>query len=320
MYSEYPAKISIITPVFNSEKYIAETIRSILSQTYTNIELIIVNDGSTDKSEDIILSFKDERIVYCKQENKGQAAASNFGLFKATGDYIKFFDADDIMNPIHLETQLKILANRTDAVASCEWGRFYDGNPLSAVFKPETVWQNMEPINWLKAALNQKSDMMPAWLWLIPKKVIQNSGGWDERLSLNNDFEFSIRILLNSTEVLFAEGAKVYYRSGVSSSLASSKSRKAFEDAFLSTHIGCEYLLAQDNSDTMKRICANRYQLWIHRIYPDYPDLLQKFKAEIKKLGGSNLPLDASPLVKALSSVIGWKGAKRFKRWYDSNS
>jgi glycosyltransferase involved in cell wall biosynthesis len=315
MYQEYHAKVSVITPVFNGEKYIAETIQSILNQTYKNIELIVVNDGSTDKSEEIIHSFKDERIVYFKRENKGQAAASNFGLSKATGDYIKFFDADDIMNAEHIEFQLNKIGGRVDAIASCEWGRFYDGNPMSAIFKAEPVWKDMKPFNWLKTALSQKADMMPAWLWLIPKQIIQNSGGWDERLSLNNDFEFSIRLLLHSTNVLFAEGAKAYYRSGIATSLALSTSKKSYEAAFLSTSLGCNQLLGFDNTDEIKRLCANRYQLWIYRIYPDYPDLLQKFEAEIKKLGGSNLHLDASPFIKILSSVIGWKSAKKLKRF-----
>jgi glycosyltransferase involved in cell wall biosynthesis len=316
MYPEYSAKVSIITPVFNSEKYVAETIQSILNQTHKNIELIIVNDGSTDKSEEIIHSFTDERILYFKQENKGQVAASNFGLSKATGNYIKFFDADDIMNTSHIEIQLKKIDGRVDAIASCEWGRFYDNNPMSAIFNAEPVWKRMQSLDWLKTALSQKNDMMPAWLWLIPKQIIQKSGGWDERLSLNNDFEFSIRLLLHSTEVLFAEGAKAYYRSGLSTSLASSVSKKAYEAAFLSTCLGCTHLLRADNSDEMKRLCADRYRVWVHRIYPDYPDLIQKFEEEIKKLGGSNLPINAGGLFKVLSGIVGWKLAKRIKIFF----
>jgi glycosyltransferase involved in cell wall biosynthesis len=305
--------VSIIIPVFNSEKFLYDTIESVLKQSYKNLELIIVNDGSTDNSEEIIFSFKDDRIKYFKRENKGQCIASNYGLSKATGEYIKFFDADDIMNSAHIESQVKKLEGTTNAIASCAWGRFYNDDPTSAVFKPELVWKDMKTTDWLKTALSQKSDMMPAWLWLIPKKIINKSGGWDERLSLNNDFEFSTRLLLPVSDVLFCENAKVFYRSGVASSLASSKSKKAYEAAFLSTFLGCTHLLKMDDSKEMKRLCANRYKVWVHRIYPHYPDVVQKFEDQIRILGGSNLAMDSGPFLKFTSFIIGWKRAKKLK-------
>jgi GT2 family glycosyltransferase len=155
--------------------------------------------------------------------------------------------------------------------------------------------------------------MMPAWLWLIPKKIIDKSGGWDERLSLNFDFEFSIRILMQVDEVLFCEDAKVYYRSGLASSVSGLTSKKAYEAAFLATHLGCSYLLKADGSDTMKRICANRYKMWVYGIYPDYPELEKKFQDESDKLGGGDITIDGGKIYKLLSSVIGWKPAKKVR-------
>ncbi|MFS1517423.1 glycosyltransferase family 2 protein [Bacillus sp. SCS-151] len=88
--------ISVILPVYNGEAFIKETIESILNQTEENFELIIVNDGSTDKSEEVIKSFTDRRIRYFLQENKGVAAARNKGLSHCKGDFITFHDADDL--------------------------------------------------------------------------------------------------------------------------------------------------------------------------------------------------------------------------------
>jgi GT2 family glycosyltransferase len=168
----------------------------------------------------------------------------------------------------------------------------------------------MKPIDWLKTALSQKSDMMGAWLWLIPKEMLKTAGGWNEKLSLNNDFEFSVRLLLQAREVVFAHGAKVYYRSGNSGTLSAVKSVAAYQSAFLSTKLGCSYLLAADDSDEMKRFCANRYQEWIYRIYPHYPALYKKFEYEVLLLCGSDKAMEGGKAFLFLQELFGWKTAK----------
>lgn len=305
--------ISVIIPCYNAAAYLAGAIDSVLKQTHQQFELILVNDGSTDESEIIIQSFTDKRIRYFYQTNKGQCAASNFGLAKATGDYIKFFDADDVMNKTHLEAQLKKLNGRTDALASCAWGRFYDGNPSSAKFIPEPVWKDMKPLDWIKTSLSQKYDMMGGWLWLIPKPLIEKAGGWDEQLSLNNDFEFSMRLLMYAEEVLFAEDAKLYYRSGIES-LSNHFSIYAHRSALLSTDLGCRYLLAKENSAFTQRLCADRYQEWLFRIYPSDKALVNELEQKIKSLGGSKRKIDGGRLFQFFSSFIGWKNTKHIKQ------
>src|SRR3712207_2570902 len=101
--------VSIIVSCYNAEKYIFETLESLINQTYQNIEIIVVNDGSTDKSEEIIRNVSDERIKYFKQTNKGQCAALNTGFKFSQGKYIKFYDADDVLNPTAIEGQVEVL-------------------------------------------------------------------------------------------------------------------------------------------------------------------------------------------------------------------
>lgn len=90
-------KISIIVPLYNAGKYIEQTIEDLITQTYQNIEIIMINDGSVDKSEDIVRKYarEDDRIKVISIENQGPSKARNVGLDLATGDYIRFVDADD---------------------------------------------------------------------------------------------------------------------------------------------------------------------------------------------------------------------------------
>ncbi|MEI6019623.1 MAG: glycosyltransferase [Bacteroidota bacterium] len=108
--------ISVLLPVYNAEKYLAESIQSILNQTYTHFELLILNDGSTDRSEEIALSFKDERILYVKHANCGLATTLNKGLALAKGDYIARQDNDDISLPERFEKQLAFISSHPNTV------------------------------------------------------------------------------------------------------------------------------------------------------------------------------------------------------------
>lgn len=106
------ALVSIITPTYNSAKHIAETIQSVQNQTYKNWEWIIVDDGSTDNTKEIILDFqaKDTRIHFVKlNQNSGPAIARNTGIEKATGDFMTFLDADDIWFPTFIENSLNTI-------------------------------------------------------------------------------------------------------------------------------------------------------------------------------------------------------------------
>jgi glycosyltransferase involved in cell wall biosynthesis len=107
--------VSVTIPVYNAEKYLKETIESILNQTYKYFELIIVNDASTDGSKELILSFKDPRILYLENsENSGIVYTRNHCLRYATGKYIAILDADDIALPTRLEKQVEFLESHSD--------------------------------------------------------------------------------------------------------------------------------------------------------------------------------------------------------------
>ena len=119
--------ISVIMPVYNGEKYLREAIDSVLAQTYTNFELLLINDGSTDNSEEIILSYKDNRIRYIKNErNLKLIATLNKGIDFANGTYISRMDADDTMPPERYEIQMKYMMKHPDVDLCSVWAHVTD--------------------------------------------------------------------------------------------------------------------------------------------------------------------------------------------------
>lgn len=108
--------ITVLMPAYNAEKYISQAIESVLQQTYTDFEFIIVNDGSTDETVNIINSFNDDRIILINQPNMGVAAALNTGLKYAKAPYIARFDADDICYPYRLEKQIRFLQDNPEYI------------------------------------------------------------------------------------------------------------------------------------------------------------------------------------------------------------
>ncbi|MFB3389191.1 glycosyltransferase [Flavobacterium sp. LAR06] len=107
-------KLSVILPIYNAQQYVSEAIQSILDQTYKDFELILINDGSTDNSIEIIKTFKDPRIVLIDQVNKGLAASLNHGLAVSKGKYIARMDADDIAYPTRFEVQMSYLVKNPE--------------------------------------------------------------------------------------------------------------------------------------------------------------------------------------------------------------
>lgn len=125
-------KVSIVIPVYNAEKYVRLTLESALAQTYQSLEILVIDDGSTDKSVEICRQFDDDRIRIIQQQNRGLSGARNTGIRHATGYYIAFLDADDLWVPEKVEKHVCHLESAADVGASFSYSRFIDeqGSPL----------------------------------------------------------------------------------------------------------------------------------------------------------------------------------------------
>jgi glycosyltransferase involved in cell wall biosynthesis len=306
--------VSVCIPAYNSEKYLAETVVCLLSQQDVNLEVVIVDDGSTDNTATVVLGFEDKRVKYERQPNKGAAAARNRAFELSSGDFIKFMDADDLLTAGSLHAQLSRIAGHPGCIASSRWGRFFEDNIETFAYNPEPVWKDLNGADWVvESLIDSGYNMVQPGIFLIPRKLIEDVGGWNESLNLIDDFEFMTRVIVNSKMVFFCEDATLMYRSGIQGSLSKLHSRKHMESAFLSQTLATRAILQVRDDASSRLACANASQVWAYAFYPAHLDLYTKIQADIDRLGGSNSKRFISRSLELLSRLIGWKRAKRLK-------
>jgi glycosyltransferase involved in cell wall biosynthesis len=310
--------VSILIPAYNAEEYLAETLDSALAQTWDNLEIIVVDDGSKDNTLVIAKQYESKIVKIIHQSNQGQSASENRALEAAQGDFIQYLDADDLLSPDKIERQIQCLGDSNSPyVAAGEWGRFYH-TPSEANFTPQPPWADMVPVDWLLCVWDGHY-MMHGAAWLIPRSIADRAGQWTESLSLINDFDYFSRIVLASEGVKFCWGARTYYRSGNPQSLSGSKSYAALQSAFHALTLGTQNLLAHENSPRSRKVCADLFQRFVYEIYPDAPDIQQNAIAHVERHGGSTLAPPGTSSFQLLSRFIGWKQAKRIQsqiyRW-----
>ena len=306
--------VSILIPAYNAERYVGEAVESALAQTYPHVEVVVVNDGSTDGTRDVLAGYEGRGVRVIDQPNAGQCAAANRAFRESRGELVKFFDADDVLHPDHVALQVERLGTRHDAVAMGEWARFTGDDPAEADFQPLRMYRDATPVDWLATEWAGARPMMQCALWLIPRPVLDRSGLWDERLSLINDFEFFARVLLAASEILYAPGARLCYRSGLGNSLSGRKSRAARESQVLSLLLGTQHLLDAEDSPRTRRAAAHVLQDFVYDVYPGHPDLSRTARQRVAELGGSDLAPDGPPGFHRLRRVVGWRLARRAER------
>ena len=207
--------VSIIIPTYNRAHLIGETLESVITQTYVNWECIVVDDGSTDNTSEILKSYsaKDNRIQYHQRPSnrpKGANACRNLGFELSKGDYIQFLDSDDLLSMKKLHNQI-YLAQKTQAeLITCKWGRFI--NPKDFKIKETLLYKDFNPAYKLLIAYGAVKSFLPSHIFLIKRDVLLSSGLWDEALSINQDGEFFCRVISQSNKVVFDKDSHVKYR------------------------------------------------------------------------------------------------------------
>ena len=304
--------VSVLIPCFTAERFVGAALESVLAQTYAPIEVIVVDDGSTDGSAEVVAGFADRGVVLIKHKCGSAAAARNRAFANAHGDFALFLDADDLIAPGHVAGLAERLDPATQAVAMGQWDRFTI-DPTEARFPDRPGYHDANGIDWLCQDWRDGQPMTQCGTFLIPRSLIDAVGGWDERLGLIDDFEFFARVLCAAQELVFAPGARLYYRS-VPGSLSAQVSPSAAASAALSLALGTDHLLAAEHSPRTRRAAANMLQTFDYTFYPAYADLRRDLAVRIAELGGSDLAPDGPPGFHKLRRWTGWRVARRVQR------
>lgn len=183
-------KVSIVIPTYNREKLIIGCLNSIIKQTYNNIEIIVVDDGSTDNTEEIIRNYINRNlqfnIKYFKQKNNGAPSARNLGINQSSGDYIVFFDSDDFMESDRIEKQIKCISQNSADACVCGFKNLN----CDFIWLPKDSYKNP-----LYSLIN--GDLYASTqIWMYKKSYIDVIIGYDESLACSQDFDITFRYLL----------------------------------------------------------------------------------------------------------------------------
>ncbi len=200
-------KVSVIIPAYNSMTYLPETLNSLLAQTYSDFEAIIINDGSTDRTEEWVSQQTDPRIKLISQLNQGLSGARNTGIANATGDYLAFLDADDLWHPTKLEKQVECLDHHPDVGLVYTWVALIDENstPTGRLFKNShegQVWDELILQNIVESGS----------VAMVRRQCFETCGVFDRNLrSFVEDWDMWLRIALHYPFKAISEPL-VYYR------------------------------------------------------------------------------------------------------------
>lgn len=183
---------SVIIPLYNKENFIENTIQSVLSQTFQDFEIIIINDGSTDKSEQKVLQFTDARILYCTKENEGVSTARNFGIEKAASDYITFLDADDYWYPDFLSVMFKKINTFPDQKVFAGGIEIETSKKIFPAQYSIQKTNDFEIVNYFKASL--KETIIWTSCAVFHKSIFEEIGVFDPKIKSGQDTDLWVRI------------------------------------------------------------------------------------------------------------------------------
>lgn len=320
----YPL-VSIIIPVYNAEKHLAECLKSAMKQTWSNTEIIMVDDGSSDSSISVAKKYADgEKIIVISQKNSGASAARNAGLKAAKGEYIQFLDADDLLSPDKIESQLNVLKGSVNQVALCRTVHFFDGDSpfKGAVTDDWFCADNNDPVDFL-LKLYAGEDEMPGYggmiqpnAWLTPRAIIEKAGPWNEFRCPDDDGEFFCRVILASAGVKFSDKGINYYRKyKAAASLSGQKNAEAFENIIESINLKYKYLKQRTTGPLLDRIFARHYWWTGVAAYPRFKELSGYCIQKATELGYKGEKYMGGPAGHTLANILGWKPVRFMAYW-----
>lgn len=304
--------VSIIIPCYNAEPWIGECLNSVIAQTYRPLEIIVIDDGSTDGSLDVIKRYAQQYpdlIQYETGPNRGGCAARNRGFALSKGEYVLFMDADDTMEPETVAGQMERMAGRTDIIVSSPWWVMQWMGDRWQRFDHQYA-QGDDP---LVGELRYGDYIpLPALLW--PHAVIDALGGWDETLWANQDGDLRLRARLARYVIVPSQRGGFVYRRHSQHTVSSSPSYRALESRIRVYEKVEQTLAASGRLKLYQRDLAYAFHSIASGIMPLNEELGDRALRHAVRLGGIR-SVHGTLQHRLLCYTIGLKRKERLARW-----
>jgi glycosyltransferase involved in cell wall biosynthesis len=290
--------VSVVIPCYNAERWVGQAVQSCIDQTHRPIEVIVVDDGSTDNSKRAVLAAArnvEITVRLIESEHKGASAARNQGLAAATGNYVQFLDADDLMSPRKIELQAAVAAHNHETVPCGPWAWL---RPLNGFWTTEPLGKHMDcagdlVYQWLEGHFFA----VHCFLW--PRKTVVDLGGWDESLSGCQDGDLFIRAALKGVKICFVPESVVYYRRGhVQNSLSTRRDLDSLKSRILVLDKAQAALESRSDLQKYRAVLAQRHYALARAYALDQPDEARKcFRRFMRLSPDGRLPISMADYV-----------------------
>jgi glycosyltransferase involved in cell wall biosynthesis len=310
--------VSIVIPAHNAAQFICQTLDSALRQTWPALEIVVVDDGSTDRTAELAQRYSARGVHVLRQLNHGAAAARNRGFAASHGKYIQYLDADDLLSPEKIAVQVRALRGTRCHLASCRWATFKT-EPDDGQMQAGALFRDLAPADYFKTLFSlEGSGFLPCHAWLTPRSLIQEVGPWNVFLAGADDGEFFCRIMASASGVTFCDSGVAFYRR-VTGSLSSPKD--ALDVAQMIAGLDCMVAHASRVIDvaTVATGVARAYGAILVGQWPASRPFevrllrriaLYSSEPYVPAIGGSG--------AEALKRIVGWKTARRLQRRFRS--
>lgn len=281
--------ISIIVPIYNVEKYLKKCVDSLINQTYKNIEIILVNDGSPDNSALICEEYakKDKRIVYILQKNKGLSGARNTGIVNSKGKYLIFVDSDDYVDIHFVEDLYRALLEKNADISVCDYQEFEEGTEPSKTYNEEYYIETYTGKEKYKNLYNNlRTAMTVAWNKLYKREIFEEIK-YCEGL-YHEDEEIICKILDKASVVAYIDSKNYFYLQRAGSITGNYNLKR--KDILVGLKYKMEFLEKKNYSFLYSRALYDYYYqliyqyMMIKKHYSEEKETLEKIEKEIEEL------------------------------------
>ncbi|MBE9062560.1 glycosyltransferase [cf. Phormidesmis sp. LEGE 11477] len=319
--------VSVVVPCFNADCWIGEAIDSCLNQTYSNVEIIVIDDGSTDNSLNIIKSYGD-RVRWESVPNKGSNSARNKGFSISKGEYILFLDADDYILPERIEKQVKQLEKTgADVVFSSVKSQKHLPNG-TLVYGKSSDERFYLPGDDIVFSLLTGRRLAHTLSPIFTRDAVANSGGWDANITCSQDRDFILSVALSGAKFSFLPGYYSIYRQYTNERRVSSKEKQArIESELLRTEKAEKELKKKRRSQEYATAIAEAYFRTLlhysnHFSHSQYLKVLKQIRRVDPNYRPDFIALNvSSPLYKLLNGAFGfWNASVIYKVAKDTMS